>query len=220
MKAVQELFKSIAKIFVVGWISYKHVKAIVPQLVELQDVSLRASMVFVAGSTLSLILKLCMVLVALAIIDWFYQKWDFEKSMKMTKQEVKDEMKQREGDPLVRSRIRQKQREIAFKRMMQDVPKADVVITNPIRIAVALSYVSDDMHAPRVVAKGAGVIAERIREVAKENDVPIVEDKPLAQALFKSADVGDFVPPNLFKAVAEVLAYVYRLGKKEHSFGI
>lgn len=219
-RAIQELAKSLIKLSIVATISYQHVKAEIPTLLLMHDMDIAASMALVSGSTIRLIMKLIMVLVVIAILDWIYQKYDFEKSLKMSKQEVKDEYKQREGDPLVRSRIRQKQREIAVRRMMAEVPKADVVITNPIRIAVALTYVADEMHAPKVVAKGAGVIAERIREVAKENEVPIIEDRALAQALFKTAEIGDFVPPNLFKAVAEILAYVYRLGRKEHSFGL
>lgn len=220
LRSIQELVKSIIKITVIGYVGFSHVRGVMHLMIKLHDIPLRAGLAFMGISIFKLVMKLSLILIILAILDWIYQKWDFEKGLRMTKQEVKDEMKQREGDPLVRSRIRQKQREIAFQRMMAEVPKADVIITNPVHIAVALSYVAEDMHAPKVVAKGAGVIADRIKEVAKENAVPIIEDKPLAQQLFKLTDVGDYVPPNLFKAVAEILAYVYRLGRKQHQFGI
>ena len=219
-RSITELIKSLIKISAVGLIAYLHIRGELQLYVKLHDIALRAGMVFVASSIFKLVLKVALLLIVLSILDFVYQKWDFERSIKMSKQEVKDEYKQREGDPLVRSRIRQKQREIAFRRMMAEVPKADVVITNPTHIAVALSYVAEDMHAPKVVAKGAGVVAERIKEIAQEHEVPIIEDKPLAQSLFKACEIGDFIPPNLFKAVAEILAYVFNLGRKSHKFGI
>jgi flagellar biosynthetic protein FlhB len=132
----------------------------------------------------------------------------------MSKQEVKDEFKQREGDPLVRSRIKQVQREMARKRMMEAVPKADVVITNPVHLAVVVEYNSQQMMSPKVTAKGSRLIAERIKEVAREHQVPIIEDKPLAQALFSGVEIGQEIPIVFYKAVAEILAYVYRLKNK------
>ena len=150
----------------------------------------------------------------LAILDYAFQRWDYENSMKMTRQEVREELKQAEGDPLLRARIRSVQREMARRRMMEEVPKAEVVITNPTEIAVALSYESE-MSAPVVVAKGRNLIAERIRKIAEEAGVPIVENVALAQALYKAVDIGHHITQELFTAVAEVLAYVYRLkGKK------
>jgi flagellar biosynthetic protein FlhB len=133
----------------------------------------------------------------------------------MTKQEVKEENKQREGDPIVKSRIRQVQMEMAQRRMMDDVPKADVVITNPTRLAIAIKYDASKMIAPKVLAKGSGFIAQKIREIAIEKGIPLVEQKPLAQALYKTVEIGDIIPSNLYKAVAEILAYVYRLKKKK-----
>lgn len=219
-RSITELIKSIIKISAVGIIGYLHIRGEIMNVVKLHDIPLAAAMVWLGNSIFWLAMKSALMLIILSLLDFIYQKWDFERSIKMTKQEVKDEHKQREGDPLVRSRIRQKQREIAMRRMMAEVPQADVVITNPVHIAVALSYVSNDMHAPKVVAKGAGVVADKIKEIAKEHDVPIIEDKPLAQSLFKSCEIGDFIPPNLFKAVAEILAYVFNLGRKSHKFGI
>lgn len=220
MRAGTELFKSIAKITLVGYIGYSTVKGSIPQFTEMLEMDVEQAFVLFCVTTLWLAIKIAIVLIVLAFLDFVYQKYDFEKSIKMTRQEIKDEYKQREGDPLVRRRIREKQREIAMRRMMAAVPHADVVITNPIELALALQYVSEEMHAPKIVAKGGGVVAERIRKIAKENNVPIVEDKALAQALFRLCDIGDYVPPQLFKAVAEILAYVYRMSRKKHSFGI
>ncbi|MHC4660958.1 MAG: flagellar biosynthesis protein FlhB [Planctomycetota bacterium] len=152
-----------------------------------------------------------LALLILAILDYLYQRWQFEREIRMTRQELKDELKKMEGDPKVRERRRALQRQLALQRMMAAVPKADVVITNPTEIAVAIEYDQTAMEAPRVLAKGRAHMAERIRQVAKENGVPIVEKKPLAQALYKMCEVGDYVPPELYQAVAEVLAYVYEL---------
>jgi len=154
------------------------------------------------------------VIAILAILDYFYQKYDFEKNLKMTKQEVKDEFKQTEGDPLVKSRIRSIQKEMARRRMMEEVPKADVVITNPVHLAIALRYDQESMTAPMVVAKGAEKVAFRIKTLAEENHIPLVENRTLAQNLYK-LDIGEEISPQFYQAVAEVLAYVYGLKKRE-----
>ncbi|MCB0406027.1 MAG: flagellar biosynthesis protein FlhB [Bdellovibrionales bacterium] len=151
------------------------------------------------------------VLLFLAALDYGYQRWQLEKEMRMTRREAKEEYKLREGDPLIKQRIRSVQRKIASRRMMEDVPKADVIVTNPTHFAVALQYDRAAMAAPKVVAKGAGLIAQKIKELARKHSVPIVENKPLARTLFKTIDIGGFIPRELYKAVAEVLAYVYRL---------
>ena len=149
----------------------------------------------------------------LALLDYLYQKWDHEENMKMTKQEVKDEYKQTEGDPQVKARIKSIQREMAQKRMMEEVPKADVVITNPVHLAIALRYDSKSMVAPMVLAKGAERIAFRIKDLAAQNNIPVVENKSLAQNLYK-IDIGEEIPPRFYQAVAEILAYVYGLKNK------
>jgi flagellar biosynthetic protein FlhB len=149
----------------------------------------------------------------LAIIDFAYQKWQNSQSMKMSKQEVKDEMKNMDGDPKVKQKRRQIQMQMSRQRMMKDVQDADVVITNPTHLSVAVKYDEATMHAPIVVAKGADLLALKIRELAKENRVPLVENKPIAQNLYKNVEVGEPVPQKLFKAVAEILAYVYNLKK-------
>jgi flagellar biosynthetic protein FlhB len=151
------------------------------------------------------------IFIILAAADYGYQKWQYQQDLKMTKQETKDEFKQSDGNPQIKSRIRSIQMHIARRRMMREVPKADVIITNPTHLAVALKYERGKMVAPIVVAKGAGTVAEKIRETARSAHVPIIEDKPLAQALFKSVDIGEIIPEQLYKAVAEILAYVYRL---------
>ena len=159
-------------------------------------------------------IKICLFLLVMAVFDYMYQRWEFRKSIRMTKREIKDEFKQTEGNPQIKNKIRQRQREIATRRMMQDVPKADVVITNPTHLAIALKYDSLKMSAPVVVAKGEGFIAQKIKEIAAASDVVLVENRPLAQAIYRTVDIGEAIPANLFQAVAEVLAYVYRLKRK------
>jgi flagellar biosynthesis protein FlhB len=153
-------------------------------------------------------------MVVLATADYFFQRWDLEKKMMMTKQEVKEEHKSREGDPLIKARIRKVQREMANKRMMEKVPKADVIITNPTHIAVALKYDATN-PAPQLIAKGADLIAEKIKAIAKQNNIPIVENKPLARTIFKTMKLGQVIPRELFVAVAEILSYVYKLKRKK-----
>ncbi len=220
MCAFTELIKSVAKISLIGYVAFSAIKTSLPQFVKMSEMGIEHSLALFASTVLWLGIKCALLMIVLCLFDYVYQKYEFEKSIKMTKQEIKDEYKQREGDPLVRRRIREKQREIAMRRMMAAVPHADVVITNPIELAVALQYVSEEMHAPKVVAKGGGVVAQRIKQIAKENNIPIIEDKPLAQSLFRLTDVGEYVPPQLFKAVAEILAYVYRVSRKNHNFGL
>ncbi len=185
-----------------------------PHILEMSDYTVGQIFSFTGSAMFSIAMKILIGYVVIAVLDYGFQRWDYERSMMMTKQEVREELKQTEGDPLLRARIRSVQREIARRRMMEEVPKAEVVITNPTEIAVALAY-EEGMPAPVVVAKGRRLIAERIRQIAAEHDIPIVENVLLAQALFKAVDIGRPIPPDLYTAVAEVLAYVYRLkGKK------
>ena len=150
----------------------------------------------------------------LAAADYIFQKTKFNRDMRMTKQEIKEEFKQSEGDPQVKGKIKQKMREASQRRMMQDIPKADVVITNPTHYAVAINYDPEVSDAPIVLAKGADYIAQKIKEVAKEHHVEIVENKPLARMLYANVEIGEAVPPELYQAVAEVLAFVYKLKGK------
>lgn len=210
-KAFVELIKNIFKIVVVGLIAYYSIKSEIEDYVPLMDQSAMQVLGFVGSAAFVLGLKITAALIIIAILDFIFQKFDYEKSIRMTKQEIKEEVKQMEGDPNIKARIRSIQREMSRRRMMDEVPEADVVITNPVEVAIALKYTPGDMESPKVIAKGRKKVAIKIRKIALENDVPIVEDKPLAWALFKAVDVGDFIPDDLFKAVAEILAYVYRL---------
>jgi flagellar biosynthetic protein FlhB len=168
--------------------------------------------IYLGGAMFRLSLRTAIALLILAILDYAYQRWQHEKDIRMSKREIQDEMKMLEGDPKIRARRRQIQAQLARQRMMTAVPKADVVVTNPTSLAIAIEY-AREMSAPKVVAKGAGPVAERIREIAAEHEIPMVERKPLAQALYRSCEVGDDVPEELWQAVAEILAFVYQMGK-------
>lgn len=211
LRSLTELIKSLLKVTYIGGIAWLVLRSELDFLPSLIDMSVAQILGFIGVVSLKVMFFVSLAMMVLAAIDFTYQRWQHNKDLMMTKQEVKDEHKQAEGDPKVKSRIRQVQREMAARRMMAAIPEADVVITNPTHLAIVIKYDSKEMFSPQVVAKGAGLIAERIRTIAAENDVPVVENKPLAQALFKSTEVDDFVPAELYRAVAEVLAYVYRL---------
>ena len=163
----------------------------------------------------SLFFRIVLLLLIMALLDYAFQRWDYEKNLRMTRQQVKEEFKQQEGDPLITARIRNLQREMSRKRMMDDVSTADVIITNPTHVAVALKYDIENMQAPLVLAKGQRLVAERIKELGRQAGVPLVENKPLARALFKAVGIGDEIPEDLFKAVAQVLAFVFQLKQKD-----
>ena len=173
------------------------------------------SIVLVGDLVISLGIKISAVLLIIGFADLIYQRLKFKKDMRMTKQEVKDEYKQSEGDPQVKGKIRRKMQETSMKRMMQDIPNADVVITNPTHFAVAIKYDREVSSAPLVVAKGADNLAQRIKDIARENNVEIVENKPLARMLYFNVNIGDEIPPELYQMVADVLAYVYKSKNKE-----
>jgi flagellar biosynthesis protein FlhB len=164
----------------------------------------------------SLVIRIAFVLGVLAITDYAYQRYDFKTNLRMTKNEIKEEMKQMEGDPQIKSQRKQKQRQMAMSRMMADVPEATVILTNPTHLSIALRYDEDREGVPIVAAKGADILAFKIREIAKEHEVPIIENKPLARTLYKRSEVGDEVPADLYQAVAEILAIVYRMNSKKH----
>lgn len=210
MRTLVELVKNLAKLLVVGWVAYGAVAGEWHRLPHLMDTDVGQSMAYIAQVSFRIFWRCILVMMVLAILDWAYQKFDFEKNLKMSKQEVKDEMKQNEGDPQVKSRIRSIQRDSARKRMMASVPEADVVITNPTHYAVALSYQPGEMEAPKLLAKGMNRIAEKIKETARAHHIPIVEDKPLAQALYRQVEVGQSIPFEMYETVATVLAHVYR----------
>ena len=205
-----ELLKSLFKILIIGLFLYENLKDEILQMPKLIYLDLSMSMVQIADIIFMMAFKICAIFFVLAVLDYLYQKWEHNEQLKMTKQEVKEEFKQMEGDPQIKGKIKQKQREMAMARMMQEVPKADVIVTNPTHFAVALRY-SDGMRAPEVIAKGQDLVALRIKDVARKAGVVIVENKPLARALYAAVEIGGTVPPELYKAVAEVLAYVYHL---------
>jgi flagellar biosynthesis protein FlhB len=211
LKSVVELFKSIVKLAVVGGLAYIAAQGIMKKLPALMTTDVSTMVPIMGQVVFQLALEISAAFLVLAFTDFLFKRYDFEKSIRMSKDEIKQENKNAEGDPRIKSNIRQRGRALAFRRMMQEVPKADVVVTNPTHFAIALKYDSNKMSAPIVVAKGADEVAWRIRQVARDSEVPLVENKPLAQTLYKSVEIGAGVPPELFQAVAEILAYVYRL---------
>lgn len=213
-RSMVEMAKSLAKIIIVGWAAFSILKEELNQLVHLVYQGKTQIMAYLGHTSLRMVTRSCCVIALLALLDYLYQRWEFEQNLKMTKQEVKEEFKQTEGDPLVKARIRSIQKEMARRRMMEEVKKADVVITNPRHLSIALRYDSATMTAPKVVAKGAEKVAMRIRDVAREHDVPLVENRALAQNLYKVVEIGQEIPSQFYRAVAEILAYVYRLKKR------
>lgn len=212
-RAMVELVKSSLKLVVISFMAYSVIKGRYAEILTTLDMDIWGTL-SVFGSVLYEIgMKIGVSLLIMALLDYMYQRYQFEKNIRMTKQEIKEEYRQMEGDPQVKARIRRKQQEMTAARMMQAVPTADVVITNPTHLAIALKYDTETMGAPKVIAKGQRLVAERIRELAKEHDIPIVEDKPLAQTLFKAVEVDQEIPYDLYKAVAEILAYVYQLNQ-------
>lgn len=205
-----EALKSIFKFLIGGILFYLVIKRSVLLLPSTIAMGLQESWRVSEDLIVRAVLSGFLVFFIIAVIDYVLERWRFERSLRMTRQEIKEEQKETEGDPLIRSRIRSIQREMARRRMMQEVPKATVVITNPTHIAVALLYKRGEMDAPKVIAKGAGLIAEKIKEIAIKHNVPVVEDKPLARSLYKLS-IGSFIPEELYKATAKVLAHIYRM---------
>ena len=209
-RALVELFKSIFKIIVIGYFLYLYLKDQIPLLPQFLFFDLPQSLATIADIIFTMAFQVIGVIMLMAAADYSYQKWQMTQDLKMSKQEVKDEYKQTEGDPQIKGKIRQKQRQMAMQRMMSEVPKADVIVTNPTHLAIALRY-SKGMVAPLVVAKGQDIVAERIKQIAREHHIMIVENKPVARALYQAVEVGGVVPAELYQAVAEILAYVYRI---------
>lgn len=213
-RKIFDLIKSIAKLLVMGAVIISFLSGRKESLFLLYDIPLRQAIGLMGSLIIDLGLRIAMAYMIIAFIDLIYQRRKFHKDMMMTKQEVKDEYKNSEGDPQVKGKIKSRMMEASRRRMMQQLPQADVVITNPTHYAVAIKYNAEESDAPIVVAKGADYLAQRIKEIARENDVEIVENKPLARMLYTNVEVGEMVPPELYKAVAEVLAYVYHLQGK------
>jgi len=217
LRTLTELLKSGLKVIIVAVIAYQEYMDVARDLPMLLDLNVAQGAAFIGESLFNLSIRIGIGLLVLAILDYVYQWWEYEKSLRMSKQEIKDEFKQMEGDPQIRSKVKEKQRQLGLRRMMQQVPSADVVVTNPTHYAVALKYEPALGDAPVVVAKGLDLIALRIKEIATKSKVAVVENPPLAQVLYSSTEIGQSIPADLFQAVAEVLAYVYSIKGKNQS---
>lgn len=214
VRAIVNLIKSLLKVAFLGTVTTLVIWMNLESLLTLSFQSPWDTLTTVAKLTAIMGIVAALVLLLISLLDYIYEKFDYEKQLKMSKQDIKDEYKNSEGDPLIKSKIKQRQREMAMRRMMQEIPQADVVITNPTHYAIALKYDDGSMDAPKVVAKGTDYVAQKIKLIAKENDVVMVENRPLARAMYDQVEIGDQVPEEFFKAVAEILAYVYRIKRK------
>lgn len=214
VNSLVELIKSIAKIILIVYVCYSYLKDKGVLIFNIYDIPLMQALALELQIVTDVGLRISLIYMIIAFADYIYQKYKFKEDMKMTKQEIKEEFKQSEGDPQIKGKIRQKMREASMRRMMQNLPQADVVITNPTHYAVAIKYDPQVADAPIVIAKGEDFLAAKIKEVAKEHSIEIVENKPLARMLYANVDIGQAVPPELYQAVAEVLAFVYHLQGK------
>ena len=214
MRSVVDLIKNLTIVTLISVIAYKFVKNNYMQIMNYGSLKIEAILAAFGSLVIDIFFKIAIVMLIISIIDFAYQKYKHNKELKMSMQEIKEEYKQQEGDPLIKSKIRQKQREMASGRMMQDVPDATVVITNPTHLAIAIKYEQGEDGAPIVVAIGADNVAIKIKEIASENDIPIIENKPLARLIYKELEVGSEIPADMYQAVAEILALVYKLKKK------
>jgi len=210
LRAIVELLKSILKISFVGLVTFWVIWGRMDEIMTLSQKTVAASMATLGDITVRVGMYASVALLFLSLLDYLYQKYDFEKNIRMSKQDIKDEYKNIEGDPLIKSKIKQKQREMAMQRMMQEIPNADVVITNPTHFAIVLKYDEQKSDAPYVVAKGVDFVAQKIKLVAKENNIVMMENRPLARSLYDQAEIGQAIPEEFFKAVAEILAFVYK----------
>lgn len=215
LRSVVQLVKSILKIIVIFWIIYASAKDMFLVAPDILTAGIASSLDYMLSKIMAMVFKICLLFVGVAVLDLAYQKYDYEKKLRMTKQEIKDEYKQTEGDPFIKSRIKEKQRKMSLNRMIQQVPTADVIVRNPTHFAVALKYDINNDFAPMVVAKGQDLLARRIIDVAERNNVLITEDKPLARSLYHNVEVNDYIPSEFYQAVAEVLAWVYSMREKD-----
>ncbi len=214
-RSLVEILKTLLKLFIIGGFTYSILSQLVLNATKLAELTIPEIVSFMIDAAYSLLWKIALVYAVIAAVDFIFQKHKFKKDMMMSKQEVKDENKQSEGDPIIKQRIKKAQFLAAKNRMMKSVPKADVIITNPTHFAVALKYDISKDSAPKVLAKGVDELAQRIKALAAQNGIPIHEDRELARAIYKICDIGDEIPAQLFKAVAQVLAYVYQLKNRK-----
>ncbi len=219
-EALFNVAKSIAKIAIVGIVAFFIIRSRIEALANLQTVTLWNGVSTIASLAAQLLIIVALLLLALSIPDYLFQRFQYRESLKMTKQEVKEERKMYEGDPLIKNRLRQRMRELLSRNMAANVPKADVVITNPTHFAVALEWNQGSMAAPLVTAKGADEVALRIRRIAEESGVPVIENRPLARALFAETEIGDSIPEKYYQAIAAVLAHVYKLNEERRKSAV
>lgn len=211
LKSMVKLLLGMAKVVATAYPAYLIIKSEIAAVQNLPDTGFASVFIYAWHAIFSLTIKILGILFIIAIIDYIYQKWQWKKDLRMSKQEVKDERKQEAGDEETKRKIRSMQKSMLLKLMMEDVPRADVIVTNPTHYAIGLKYNSMEMNAPIVIAKGADLVAKRIKEIAKEHDIPIMEDKFLAQTLYKTVEIGQEIPPKLYQAVAKILSYIYKL---------
>ena len=214
IRSLVELAKNLLKIAIITAIIYSQIKDRIIDFIKLFDVDIKISMIYACTAIFTTVMTIAIIFIFIGILDVAYQWWEYEKNLRMTKQEVKEEYKQMEGDPQIKGKIKQKQREMSQARMMQQVPTADVIIRNPTHFAIAIAYDPDKNHAPQVVAKGMDFVALKIIKIAEENNITMQEDKPLARALYDAVEVGEEIPEDFYHAVAEILAFVYGLKNK------
>lgn len=209
VRSIVQLVKSLIKVVVIMWIIYTSIQDLMIVSPDMLNTSLDNNISFMMERVMSIVYKICLIFVGVAVLDFAYQKYDYEQKLKMTKQEIKDEYKQTEGDPFIKGKIREKQRKMSMNRMIQQVPKADVIVRNPTHFAVALKYDINKDQAPMVLAKGQDYMAKRIIDAGTKNKVLITENKPLARSLYEMVEVNDYIPAELYQAVAELMAWVY-----------
>jgi flagellar biosynthetic protein FlhB len=209
IRSVVQLVKSLIKVAIILWVIYTSVKDLMVIAPDMLNASLDSNIAFMLDRIMSIVYKICLIFVAVAILDFAYQKFDYEQKLRMTKQEVKDEYKQTEGDPFIKGKIRERQRKMSMNRMIQQVPNADVIVRNPTHFAVALKYDIKNDKAPVVLAKGQDYMAKRIIAAAEKHKILITENKPLARSLYETVEVNDYIPAELYQAVAELMAWVY-----------
>lgn len=220
LRTLTELLKGLIKLTAIGYIAYRSVRDLVPKFPNLMAQTVPAGLSAIADMVLDVMLAVGLAFLAIGVLDYGYQYWEFRRSLRMTKQEVKQEHREQEGAPELKSRQRQRMREMAMRRRaLVEVPKADVVVTNPTHFAVALKYEAAKDAAPRVVAKGADLLAQEIKKIARAHDVPLVENRALARGLYYDVEVGRLIPPEYYQAVAEVLAFVYNLRRQNRQAG-
>jgi flagellar biosynthetic protein FlhB len=217
VETIGEVVKSLLEILCLGVLGVILLRADLPALISLSSFDFGELLLFSSREGLSILKAGIGVMVVLTLLDYLFQHWRLQVKLRMSRQEVKEEHREQEGDPHIKGRLRALRQKMSRQRMMAEVPQADVVITNPTHLAIALRYRPEEMAAPRVVAKGAGFVAQRIREIARSHSIPVMENKPLARLLYKQVEIGGEIPESLYRAVAEVLAYILRLRRERGS---